>query len=344
LALNNALTAQPAYEESIGYFPIGADRIVSYDLNTGTMKWIVPGRPHLALAARDQLAFFVDVEALVALRSADGSVAWRIPFADAIVAPLAVNHGWLAAVTKDGLLMFRAADGTLAWRFETGAPPHAAPAVTGERVYVPLEDGRVIALGLSGRDVIWEHRLGGAANEILALDDRVFVGSDDDFLYCLNPQDGEVEWRWRTGGDVVRMPLADEHRVYFVSLDNVVRALNQRNGVQQWKRALSFRPVWPPQRAADSVIVTGLAGPVNAFYLKDGAPAGEMGLGAGVELAAPLYAFGSPPAVSPTIVSVTRSLTSGATVTASSRSIEPPLIPMLQPLPGVLTVSATSSR
>ena len=34
--------------------------------------------------------------------------------------------------------------------------------------------------------------------------------------------DGRVDWRWRTGGDVIGKPVADERYVYFVALDNVL--------------------------------------------------------------------------------------------------------------------------
>jgi fructose-1,6-bisphosphatase I len=37
---------------------------------------------------------------------------------------------------------------------------------------------------------------------VLALDARLYVGSTDNFLYCLNSRDGRIEWRWRTGADV----------------------------------------------------------------------------------------------------------------------------------------------
>ena len=42
------------------------------------------------------------------------------------------------------------------------------------------------------------------------------------------------------------MPIADDHRVYFVAFDNVLRALNLNSGVQQWMRPLALRPAWGP--------------------------------------------------------------------------------------------------
>jgi hypothetical protein len=39
-------------------------------------------------------------------------------------------------------------------------------------------------------------------------------------------KDGRVDWRWRTGGDVVGLP-APTNTMYFVALDNVLRSRSQ---------------------------------------------------------------------------------------------------------------------
>ena len=217
---------------------------------------------------------------------------------------------------------------------------HAAPTLAGDQLFVPTEDGHVVALRASDGETVWDRRLGGPGNAILALEDRLFVGSSDNFLYCLSARSGQIEWRWRSGADVISLPVADRERVYFVSLDNVLRALNQRNGVQQWKKPLQFRPAWGPIRAADALVLTGVDGPAHAFMLKDGAPAGDMMTESGAELAAPLHVFDSPGTIGPTVVAVTRRLASGATVTAASRSIDPPVLPLL-PLPGLVPMALT---
>ena len=125
----------------------------------------------------------------------------------------------------------------------TGTPSRALAA---DRVYVPLADGRIVALRIDTGDVVWERRLGGPTTGLLALDDRVYAGSNDNFFYALDAADGRVAWRWRTGADVVGVPVVDERNVYFVSLDNVLRALSRRTGVQQWARLLPLRPTRGP--------------------------------------------------------------------------------------------------
>ncbi|MEP7306705.1 MAG: PQQ-binding-like beta-propeller repeat protein [Acidobacteriota bacterium] len=337
LALNNQLTAPPAYREGYGYFPIEGDRIVAYELTHGVQQWIASARPKWAPAIGGDLLFISQDDSVTALRTTDGSTAWTIPFPEKLTAAPVWERGRLFVLTASDVRALRPEDGTLVWR-QAVSGTRAAPAIDAQRVYLSLDDGRVLALRLDTGVQIWERRLGGPPSEILSTDDRLFVGSTDNFLYCLETRDGSIAWRWRTGADVVSKPVADLDHVYFVSLDNVIRSLNRRNGVQQWKKPLPFRPAWPPLKAADTVVVAGISGSLRAFLLKDGAAAGEMVIDPASEIAAPLHAFTSTVALGPMIIVVTRSIAEGASIVAVSKAIEPTIAP-ITPLPGIIPIT-----
>lgn len=343
LAFDKSLGVPPAYDGERGYFSIEGDQLAAYDLNSGMPRWLVSARPASWPVVAGGLLFLDQTDALVALRTTDGTAAWQTPLASKLTVPLSAGNGRLLGISGTSVFAYGAEDGSLAWRRDVPAPANAAPTIVGDRVYVPTAD-RIVALRAGDGAPVWERRLGGATHGILAANQRLFVGSSDNFLYCLNARDGQIEWRWRTGADVVSLPMADETRVYFVSLDNVIRALNQRNGVQQWKRALPFRPAWGPVKAADTLLLTGIDGPPRAFTLKEGTPAGELVTEPGAEIAASLHVFDSPGRFGPTIVAVTRQLASGATVIAASRSIDPPVLTTLMPLPGYVPMTPAAVR
>jgi len=337
LALNNQLTAPPAYLEGHGYFPIEGDRIVAYELTRGVQLWIASARPIWAPTIGGDLLFVAQEDGLTALRTGDGSTAWTMPFPDRLAASPVWDHEWLFVQTASEIRALRSADGTLVWR-QAISGVRAAPVIDRERVYLSLNDGRVLALRQDTGVQIWQRRLGGPPNEILALDDRLFVGSNDNFLYCLETKDGAVAWRWSTGADVISRPVADRDHVYFVSLDNVIRSLNRRNGVQQWKKPLPFRPAWPPLKAADTVVVAGISGAPRAFLLKDGTGAGELTIDPASEIVAPLHAFTSATALGPMLIVVTRSIAVGDSIAAVSKAIEPTSVP-IAPLPGLIPIT-----
>lgn len=328
-------TSAPVFDGTRAFLPIDGDRLVAYDLATGSLTWLVSIAPTGQPAASPELLFVSVPREIAALRVSDGSTAWRVPFAGSLAAPLVWDNGWLVAAAADGtVIALRGSDGHEVWRYSVGSPAHAPPALAADRVYVPTEDGRVIALRVDTGAPIWEHRLGGTASDILALDDRLYVGSRDNFFYCLTTKSGDEAWRVRTGGDVIGRPAADEHNIYFVSLDNVLRAL-RRNGNQQWKRPLKLRPTSGPIVAGDMIIVGGLESALPAFKAADGTPAGEVAPGA--EVAATPHVVLVPGTYGPVLVIVARDVAKGAAVTAHAREIDPPLLSAVSPLPNLVT-------
>jgi len=228
------------------------------------------------------------------------------------------------------VLALRATDGQVVWQRELRSPAHAPPALAADRVYVPTTDGRIVALRIADGTPIWERRVGGSPNEILAQGDRLYAGSTDDFFYCLLTRDGQIDWRWRTGGDVIGQPVADDRRVYFVSLDNVLRALHRVSGGQEWMRPLPIRPTSGPALVGSTVAVAGQSPTIRTFNAKDGAPASDIN--AGAEVAAAPHVV--PPVASlPRLLVVTRDIVKGATATLQIRSIDPAATPLTAPLP-----------
>jgi outer membrane protein assembly factor BamB len=322
--LDGSLSAPPVFSGHTGYFPLDDDRLAAYDVADGKRLWVTKARLAWQPAAGDGLVFIVEPDAITAVRELDGLVAWRSPFSTALAAPLVWDNGWLIAAARSGtILAFRASDGDLIWRREIGLPVNARPALAADRIYLPASNHRIIALQVETGAPVWERRLGGAPNDVLALDERVYVGSDDKYLYCLRTRDGQVGWRWRTGANVVGLPAADEHHVYFASLDNVLRALDLKSGVQRWMRALPLRPIAGPLKAGDTLIVSGVAPMLRAYSIKDGSPAGDIATDG--ELASPPYFVAG--AGNPTIVIVTRNMAKGAVLSGIRRASEKPAAP-----------------
>jgi outer membrane protein assembly factor BamB len=371
LALNNSLTRPPAYDGTRAFFTIEGDRIAAYDLITGIQQWLVTAHPEMPPVAGDGFLFIREADRLLALRSSDGAIAWQLPIADKFAVHPVWDNGWLIIALATGeVRALRATDGHVIWTRDLKSPAHAAPALATDRVYVPTSDSRIVALRVDSGEPIWERRLGGAPNEILALDDRLFAGSQDNFFYCVMAADGRVDWRWRTGGDVIGKPVADDRYVYFVSLDNVLRAMNMVTGGQQWMRPLPMRPAWGAVRAGSTIVVAGLLPPLRAFNIKDGIAAGTLtgvaaqapeakpadaaaaadapqkkappafaALPGGAEVAAAPYVLEQPLTRAPMLLMLFKDIAAGASATMVGHTIEPPLVPAVAPLPNLIQIA-----
>jgi outer membrane protein assembly factor BamB len=321
LALQNQLTVAPAYADSHAYFAIEAGRIVAYDLENGRREWIASAAPEHDLAAGDGLLFIVEAGTVRAVRAADGTTVWQLPSIGMLTVAPVWDNGWLVLATITGdVVAVRGVDGELMWRRAVGSPAHAQPSLAADRLYVPAADGRIVAMRVETGDTIWERRLPQPATALLALDDRIYAGSTDNYFYAIDTDQGDIQWRWRTGADVVGVPVVDERNVYFVSFDNVLRALSRKTGAQQWVRLLPLRPTRGPLQVDDLLIVSGIAPGVHAYNMSNGSPAGDFP--AEGEIAAAPYTIPYPSSGLPQVLLVRRDIAKGATATLFTRRLE----------------------
>ena len=327
LALNNALTAAPAFDGTRAFFPLEGRQLAAYDLVARKRLWIAAITTTAEPVADGHAVYIVDEESIAALRADSGEVIWRVPFREMLAAPPTLAGDLLITAEASGeVAARRTRDGTIVWRRPLGTAANASATAAGARLFVPTTDAIVHALNRETGMPIWKRRLGGAGNDILPAGDRLFLGSQDRYFYCLNASTGEVEWRWPTGANVTGLPVVDEQSVYFVSLDNVLRALNRSSGVQQWKTPLPLRPTTGPIKWAQTLVVTGTAPGVKAYSAKDGKTAGQADTS--TELSAPPHLVHDPALSFPLLIAVTSDITGLATVTAYSRTIEPEIIAM----------------
>ena len=105
-----------------------------------------------------------------------------------------------------------------------------------ERVFFGSNDGYVYALDPGNGECVWKTPTGAPVLSSPAYwKGRVFIGSDDGNLYCLRSSDGKVLWRHFTDGAVYSAPRVENGIVYFGSGDNFVYALDGKNGEELWR-------------------------------------------------------------------------------------------------------------
>ena len=335
LPLNNALTAPPAFRESVAVFALEGDQLAAYDLSAGSRLWLTSIATTVQPAIGIDVVFIAEDDALEALSLQTGEVVWQQPFeAELAVAPTVAGDRLIVATTDGDLIARRAIDGVELWRRHLPRAATSRPSFTASRLFVATVDKQIVALDLQTGDVVWNRTLNGAGHDILANDDRIFFGSQDRFLYCLNAKDGQIEWRWPTGADATGLPVADDRTVYFVSLDNVLRGLNRSSGVQRWKSPLSFRPIAGPLKWSETLVVAGSAPQLEAFTIRDGKSIGRYSLS--TELSALPHLFVDPTHVFPVLVTISSDIVGRATVTGLTRDMEPTSLKMT-PLPGAIT-------
>ena len=225
----------PAFDNDHVYVPLRTNQLVALLIKDGKPVWSVECPMTAPPAAGDGLVYAGSEDLIEARTQADGRAQWRRPISGRVTR-LDWDTGWLFASTETGpLLAIRAVDGEVIWQRDLGSPLSAPPAATGDRLYLGLKDGRVLAVSLQTGEDIWTQKLAESAAGILPVGDRVFVGARDNQFHSLDAKDGDDDWHYPTGADLLGLPVLDDRRVYFIALDNVLRGHSRNGGTMLWK-------------------------------------------------------------------------------------------------------------
>ncbi len=330
IAAQPVARAAPVFDDERVYVALRAGQIVARSLVDGSETWRKDLPTDQPISADEGIVFVSSRDGIHALRGADGATLWETPLPN-ITAPLVARGGWLIALAERRAIAFRSKDGVRVWERDVGGSIEA-PAIDGDRVYVSVDDGRIVAAHLTTGESIWESTIGATAGPLFALGDRVYAGASDRLFYCLKAQSGEIDWTKRIGAAVLGPAAVDDEHVYFVALDNVIRALDRSNGNQRWQHAYRRRALTGPAVGGRYVFVASSSSPDIWIWTIDGRPAGSLTLP-------------SAPAVPPAfleraaglldVVAVTGNLAGQWQLTLLTRAGEPPLLP-LSTAPGIV--------
>ena len=98
--------------------------------------------------------------------------------------------------------------------------------------------GAIAALSLTDGAVVWKHgnsRLQHGSAAYSATLDRIYWGTADYDLVCIEPVSGEIEWRFQTERSIKYAPAIDEERglIAVGSFDHYVYVLDARTGAEK---------------------------------------------------------------------------------------------------------------
>jgi len=120
------------------------------------------------------------------------------------------------------------------WNYTTGNYVVSSPAVVNGKVYVGSWDGNVYCLDALAGACIWNYTTGGMVGSSPAVvNERLYVGSYDFRVYCLDALTGAQIWNYTTSDSRISSPAVVNGRVY-VGSGNMVYALNASTGAHIW--------------------------------------------------------------------------------------------------------------
>jgi outer membrane protein assembly factor BamB len=239
-------------------------------MSDGAEIWTKPIVVDGPMAASEGFLIVQSGGELRAFSAESGNDVWKAK-PGKVTAPPLVHGPWLFVAADEHLIAYQVSDGTQRWSQELGVIEQR-PAFEGAHMYVPVADGQLVALIVESGKELWRQDVGIKPTEPLVYGDRIFLGSAAKFFYSLKMVTGEEAWKYEVGAGVIGRPAADERHVYYVALDNLLRAHERKNGEWRWKIDLGYRASAGPTLAGQSVSAPGMALTLQSFDPITGKP------------------------------------------------------------------------
>ncbi len=139
---------------------------------------------------------------------AGGSQVWRVATGGGVVSSPCLSGGVLYVGSTDGFLYaLRASDGTLVWQVPHGAGVVSSPVVDGANLFLSggsANQNEVRAYRTSDGAVQWTFTTQQPSWPSPAVSGgRVYCGSNEGYLYCLDEGTGAQVWRYNVGANAL---------------------------------------------------------------------------------------------------------------------------------------------
>lgn len=128
--------------------------------------------------------------------------------------------------------------------------------------------------------VAWKFETGAAIRSTaIVVNDLVYFGSSDGFLYALNKKNGTLQWKYNCGSSVTSSPAFSNRLVYVLSEHQNLFALNAQTGKLAWKKNIGEDKPYDwgfdyyfssPVINGDTLLIASADGKLLSLNKKDG--------------------------------------------------------------------------
>ncbi len=103
------------------------------------------------------------------------------------------------------------------------------------------------ATGARQGEIVWKFKTGGPVRSSpVVVDGILYVGSYDGHLYAIHSDNGELIWKYKTSGRVAGSIAATDTMIFFTSEEGTLHALDLQTGQPRWTASIGGKPAGSP--------------------------------------------------------------------------------------------------
>lgn len=245
------------------------------DLKTGAEKWkydtggVLAGSPNFL---DEQTVVVVDQSdgALHCMELESGKLLWKTAGVERCDGSPGIGNGQVVFGSCAAALHVYGVNGKHLKDVEVGGDGQLAGgvALAGKHAFAGARDGSLLCVDLEKGDVVWssDESKEQTFSTPVATGKRVVYSSDNGLVYVVNQTDGELVWKFDTGG-TPSSPVVAKDKVV-VSADGVLYLLKLADGAKLWSQEVSDE-ITSPGLIGGMIVVGADDGTVSAFGAKE---------------------------------------------------------------------------
>ncbi len=179
-------------------------------------------------------------ENILCLSLLDGKLLWKTKIKGGLhFGSRIVPAGeYLYAGSSAGNLYKLHRSGAVVWELKLPGAVYSTPAVAGNLVFVPVQDGKIYGIDGTLRVMVMTVNAGrmvGASPVVRGT--LLYLATFGGEVICYDYRRDEITWRLKTGKTIIATPVIDEDHLYVNTADGYVYKITTR-GEQVWRVAL----------------------------------------------------------------------------------------------------------
>ncbi len=230
-------------------------KVFSLDKSTGELLWElrIPDHPSASPEVDDNQVYIGTV---------DGSV-------------YSYNIHRIRKLNDDGMLP-QWTNMSRLWRFKTPTEIVSPPVALGPTVTFASERGILYGVGTVDKGLKFQFETNGKVSTSLGHSrDYIFIADSESRMYCLNKNNGRVNWSFSSGAPITQQPRTVGSIVYAVPQREGLVALSIKTGFLIWQQKLATAFITASQ---DRVYVSDNSGNLLVLNKEDGSIIGSIPL------------------------------------------------------------------
>jgi outer membrane protein assembly factor BamB/predicted MPP superfamily phosphohydrolase len=189
------------------------------------------------------VVFGNQVGKVTALSLKTGKEKWSYKTGGAIYSSPAAQQNKIVLGSTDGYIYCLNNNGKEQWKLKTGAAVLGCPTIENNTVYIGGSDHQFRAIDLQTGKELWGFNgLNGPVVSTPVINkEAVIFGAWDTYLYSLNKNTGQLNWKWSNGSPVKNyspascIPVVKDDIIYIAAPDRYLTAIDANTGQALWR-------------------------------------------------------------------------------------------------------------